>query len=105
MIPLLVLGAVVLLALLYTGSRLLWAGRQLDSAAPAPAGTVAAKVDARLAAARSAVETLVMPEAVPADELRPSASAFRERAQTYVVLGCGLLGVAALLVTGVLLLL
>jgi hypothetical protein len=103
-IPLLVLGALVLLVLLYTGTRLLWAARQVDGT-PAPAGTVAAKVDARLAAARSAVETLVMPEAVPADELRPSASAFRERAQTYVVLGSGLIGVAVVLVAGVLLLL
>jgi len=104
-------GAVVLAALLWVGVRLLWAGRQLDDVTPAgstripvaPTGSVAAKVDRRLQQTRAALETLVMPE-VEREELHPSAGAFRDRAQTYVVLGTGLLGVAAMLVLGFLLL-
>ncbi|WP_157544621.1 hypothetical protein [Nocardioides halotolerans] len=111
MLPLVIPGAVVLLVLLWVGLRLLWAGRQLDDVTPtgssripvAPSGSVAAKVDRRLQAARAAVETLVMPEVEP-EELHPSAGAFRLRAQTYVVLGLGLLGLAATMVVGFLLL-
>jgi hypothetical protein len=106
-----IVGAVVLAALLWVGVRLLWAGRQLEEVTPpgssripvAPSGSVAAKVDRRLQQTRSAVETLVMPE-VEHEELHPSAGAFRNRAQTYVVLGTGLLGLAATLVVGFLLL-
>ena len=102
-----IVGAVVLAALLWVGVRLLLAGRQLEEARPpgsnripvAPSGSVAAKVDRRLQQTRSAVETLVMPE-VEHEELHPSAGAFRNRAQTYVVLGSGLLGLAAMLVIG-----
>ena len=65
---------------------------------------MAAKVDGRLQRTRAAVETLVMPE-VEGEELHPSAGAFRDRAQTYLVLGACLLGLAAALVIGVLLLL
>jgi hypothetical protein len=109
---LVIVGAVVLAALLWVGVRLLWAGRQLDELTPAgstripvaPRGSVAAKVDRRLQQTRSALETLVMPE-VEREELHPSAGAFRDRAQTYVVLGTGLLGLAAALVIGFLLLL
>lgn len=112
MIVLVVLGALVLAALLWVGVRLLLAGRQLDRLTPAGAaripvarsGSVASKVDDRLQRTRSAVETLVMPE-VDHAELQPSPAALRERAQTYSVLGLGLLGVAAALVLGVLLLL
>lgn len=109
-LTLLVLGALVLTALVWGGVRLLWAGRQLDAstggaAAPAaPAGTVAAKVDARLGRTRAAVETLVMPEVEPA-ELEPMPGSFAYRAQTYAVLGAGLLGLAGALVVGFLLLL
>jgi hypothetical protein len=111
-LPLLIAGALVLVAFLWVGVRLLWAGRQLDDVTPvgstripvAPAGSVAAKVDRRLQQTRSALETLVMPEVDP-QELHPSAGAFRERAQTYIVLGAGLLGLAAMLVIGFLLLL
>ncbi len=106
-----IIGALVLTALLWVGLRLLWAGRQLEDLTPAgssripvaPSGSVAAKVDRRLQRTRSAVETLVMPE-VEREELHPSAGAFRHRAQTYVVLGTGLLGLAAMLVAGFLLL-
>ncbi len=87
-----IIGAVVLAALLWVGVRLLWAGRQLDDIDArrlhripvAPSGSVAAKVDRRLQRTRAALETLVMPE-VEQEELHPSAGAFRDRAQTYVV--------------------
>jgi len=106
-----VLGAIVLIALVWGGVRLLWAGRQLDELTPAgstripvaPSGSVAAKVDRRLQQTRATLETLVMPE-VDHEELHPSPGAFRHRAQTYVVLGTGLLGLAACLVIGILLL-
>jgi hypothetical protein len=109
---LVILGALVLVVLLWVGARLLLAGRQLDELTPegstripvAPSGSVAAKVDSRLRRTRSALETLVMPE-VEREELHPSAGAFRHRAQTYVVLGAGLLGVAAMLAIGILLML
>jgi len=108
---LVIIGAVVLAAFLWVGARLLVAGRQLDDVTPAastripvaPSGSVAAKVDRRLQQTRSALETLVMPE-VEREELHPSAGAFRDRGQTYVVLGTGLLGLAAMLVVGFLLL-
>ena len=108
--PLVLIGAVVLVVLLWVGLRLLWAGHQLDDATPAgstripvaPSGSVAAKVDRRLQQTRAALETLVMPE-VEQEELHPSAGAFRDRAQTYVVLGLGLLGVAATMIVGFLL--
>jgi hypothetical protein len=107
---LVVLGALVLAALLWVGVRLMLAGRQLDDATPegstripvAASGSVAAKVDARLQRARSTLETLVMPE-VDGEELQPSAGASRQRAQTYLVLGAGLLGLAVMLAIGFLL--
>jgi hypothetical protein len=110
-LPLMIIGSVVLVALLWVGVRLLWAGRQLEdvtrvgsSRIPvAPSGSVAAKVDRRLQQTRAALETLVMPE-VEQEELHPSPGAFRDRAQTYVVLGTGLLCLAAMLVIGFLLL-
>ena len=111
-LALMIVGALALVALLWLGARLLLAGRQLDELTPAgstripvaPAGSVAAKVDSRLQRTRAAVETLVMPE-VEREELHPSAGAFRHRAQTYVVLGVCLLGLAASVVIGVLLML
>jgi hypothetical protein len=111
-LALLIIGSVVLVALLWVGVRLLLAGRQLDHLTPAgstripvaPRGSVAAKVDGRLQRTRAAVETLVMPE-VEGEELHPSVGAFRDRAQTYIVLGTGLLGLAAMLVLGFLLVL
>ena len=78
-----VLGAIVLVVLVWGGIRLLWAGRQLDELTPtgstripvAPSGSVAAKVDRRLQMTRAALETLVMPE-VDQEELHPSPGAF-----------------------------
>jgi hypothetical protein len=107
-----IIGALVLVSLLWVGVRLLLAGRQLDRVTPdgssrtpvAPRGSIAAKIDGRLQRTRAAVETLVMPE-VEREELQPSTGAFRDRAQTYVVLGACLLGLAATLVLGILLLL
>ena len=107
MLALQIIGALVLVTLLWVGVRLLLAGRQLDRLTPtgstripvAPRGSVAAKVDGRLQRTRAAVETLVMPE-VEREELHPTAGAFRDRAQTYVVLGACLLGLAAALVIG-----
>ena len=111
-LTLVVLGSLALVVLLWLGVRLLLAGRQLDEITPegstripvAPSGSVAAKVDRGLQRTRAAVETLVMPE-VEHSELRPSVGAYRHRAQTYVVLGTGLLGLAACLVIGFLLVL
>ena len=109
---LLALGVLVLAALTWVGARLLLAGRQLDQLTPegstrvpvATRGSVAAKVDDRLGRARAAVETLVMPQ-VQHEELRPSTGAFRDRAQTYAVLGAGLIGVAGAILIGILLVL
>ena len=111
-LALVIIGSVVLAAFLWVGARLLLAGRQLDEVTPegstripvAPSGSVAEKVDSRLQRTRAALETLVMPD-VEREELHPSAGAFRDRAQTYVVLGAGLLGLAAMLVVGFLLVL
>jgi hypothetical protein len=107
---LIVLGVLLLVAFVWGGVRLLLAGRELDDRMPAGShrlpvaarGSVAEKVDRRLQSARATLETLVMPEVEP-DELQPSAGAFRDRAQTYVILGTGLLGLAACLVIGILL--
>jgi hypothetical protein len=107
---LIVLGALLLAAFVWGGVRLLLAGRELDDESArgshrmpvAATGGVADKVDRRLQQARATLETLVMPE-VEEDELGPSAGAYRDRAQTYIVLGAGLLGLAAALVIGVLL--
>ena len=110
---LLVLGLVVLAVALVVGIRLLLAGHQLDRATPegaagvpvAPQGSVAAKIDARLQRTRTAVETLVMVDGVEEDDVEPSAGAFRDRAQTYGVLGACLVGLAVVVAIGVLLLL
>ncbi|MXG91866.1 hypothetical protein [Nocardioides flavescens] len=99
-----VLGLVVCVAMTWTGVRLVRAGRQLEVTPTAEQGSVAAQVDRRLLAARTRVETLVMPE-VEASELRPSAGAYEQRSRTYSVVGLGLLGLAAVFALGVLLLL
>ena len=109
-LPLVIPCVLILAGLLWVGVRLLLAGRQLDQLTPqdtgrvpaAPSGSVAAKVDSRLQRTRAAVETLVMPD-VEGEDLRPLPSAFGDRAQTYLVLGAGLLGLAATLVIGFLL--
>jgi len=109
---LIVLGALLLVAFVWGGVRLLLAGRELDEGSArgshrspvAARGGVADKVDRRLQQARATLETLVMPE-VEEEELRPSAGAYHHRAQTYLVLGAGLLGVAASLLIGILLVL
>jgi hypothetical protein len=109
-LALIVIGVPVLAVLVWGGVRLLWAGRELDEVAPsgstrapvAASGSMADKVDRGLIRARAALETLVMPE-VEHEELQPSTGAHRHRAQTYLVLGTGLLGLAASLLIGILL--
>jgi hypothetical protein len=110
---LLVLGVLVLAVSAYLGVRLLWASRQLDAVPAsedgripvAPDGSVAAKVDARLQRTRVRLESIVMPEPVAGDDLAPSAFSLRDRAQTYGILGVGLLGLAGAVVLGALLML
>jgi len=107
MLALTLTGIVVLVLATAVGAVVLRAGRQLEGARGIPVaarGTVAARVDAGLQRTRLAVEELVMPETDTA-ELMPSAAALRNRAQTYVVLGTGLLGLAAAVLIGLLLLL
>jgi hypothetical protein len=107
---LLVPGALVLVVCLYLGVRLTWAGRQLDSVTHAeripvaPQGSVAAKVDARLERARTRVETMVSVEEVQAEDVAPLPGTYRNRAQTYSVLGVSLIGLAAAVAIGALLL-
>jgi hypothetical protein len=92
--------------LLVAGGLLLKAGRDLDTARSddeAEVGAVAALVDQRLQRTREAVDVLIQPDVHP-DEVRPTESAMHNRAQTYLVLGGGLVGIAVLMTLGVLLL-
>jgi hypothetical protein len=91
--------------LLVAGGLLLKAGRDLDAARSdhrAEVGTVATLVDERLQRTREAVDVLIQPDVHP-DEVRPTDSAMHNRAQTYLVLGGGLVGIAVLMTLGVLL--
>jgi hypothetical protein len=92
--------------LLVAGGLLLKAGRDLDVAKsgdrPEP-GPVATLVDDRLQRTRQAVDVLIQPDVHP-DEVRPTESAMHNRAQTYLVVGGGLVGIAVLMTLGVLLL-
>jgi hypothetical protein len=98
-----ILGLLTLLLVVTAGLTLLKAGHDLDAADDSDAGAVAGLVDDRLHRARAAVETLVMPDVRPAD-LRPSADAHRNRAATYAMFGVGLIGIAAFVVVGLVLL-
>jgi hypothetical protein len=92
--------------LLVAGGLLLKAGRDLDGAGSgdeAQPGPVATLVDERLQRTRQAVDVLIQPDVHP-DEVRPTESAMRNRAQTYQVVGAGLIGIAVLMTLGVLLL-
>ena len=91
---------------LVAGGLLLKAGRDVDvaeSGDESRLGRVSTLVDDRLQRTRQAVDVLIQPDVHP-DEVRPTESAMRNRAQTYVVLGGGLVGIAVLMTLGVLLL-
>jgi len=98
-----ILGLLALILLATVGLMLLKAGRDLDTADDADAGAVAGLVDDGLSRARTAVETMVTPDVRDAD-LRPSAAAHHNRAATYAVFGIGLVGIAAFIVIGLVLL-
>jgi hypothetical protein len=104
----LTLAAIVVLVLAaLVGAVVLRAGRELEGSRGIPVaarGSVAARVDAGLQRTRLAVEELVLPETDTA-EVMPSAAAQRNRAQTYVIIGTGLLGLAAAVLIGLLLVL
>ena len=91
---------------LVAGGLLLKAGRDVDVAESSEhwqPGRVSTLVDDRLQRTRQAVDVLIQPDVHP-DEVRPTESAMRNRAQTYVVVGGGLVGIAVLMTLGVLLL-
>ena len=91
---------------LAVGGLLLKAGRDVEvarSGDPARLGRMSTLVDDRLQRTRQAVDVLIQPDVHP-DEVRPTASAMHNRAQTYQVLGGGLIGIAVLMTLGVLLL-
>lgn len=94
--------------LLVVGGLLLKAGRDVEVAESGEEesrlGRVSTLVDDRLQRTRQAVDVLIQPDVHP-DEVRPTDSAMRNRAQTYQVLGGGLVGIAVLMTLGVLLLL
>ena len=98
-----ILGLLALVLVVTAGLTLLKAGRDLDAADDTDPGAVAGLVDDRLHRARTAVETLVTPDVREAD-LRPSQAAHRNRAATYAVFGLGLVGIAAFIVVGLVLL-
>ena len=92
--------------LLVAGGLLLKAGRDVEvaeSSEEARLGRLSTLVDQRLQRTREAVDVLIQPDVHP-DDVRPSDSAMRNRAQTYLVVGGGLVGIAVLMTLGVLLL-
>jgi hypothetical protein len=95
----LILGMIALILVATAGLTLLKAGRDLDSADDTTPGAVAGFVDDSLMRTRTAVDTLIQPEATLA-ETRPSRHAMRERATTYALFGLGLVGIVAFVVIG-----
>ena len=95
----LILGMIVLALLATAGLTLIKAGRDLEAADDSDLGVVAEFVDERLLRTRTAVDTLIQPDATIAD-VRPSRHALRERATTYGVFGLGLVGIAAFVAVG-----
>jgi hypothetical protein len=102
----LILGMIVLVLVATAGLTLLKASRELDAADDSTddmaLGPVAGFVDDSLLRTRTAVDTLIQPD-VSVAEVRPSRHALRERATTYGVFGLGLLGIAAFVVVGLVL--
>jgi hypothetical protein len=95
----LILGMIALALLATAGLTLIKASRDLEAADDSDLGAVTGFVDERLQRTRTAVDTLIQPDVTPAD-LRPSRHALRERATTYSVFGLGLVGIAAFVVIG-----
>jgi hypothetical protein len=99
----LILGMIALALVALGGLTLFKAGRDLDASDDSDLGAVTGFVDERLQRTRSAVDTLIQPDVTAAD-VRPSGHALRERSTTYVLFGLGLVGIAAFIVIGMVLL-
>lgn len=99
----LILGMIALILVATAGLTLLKAGRDLDAADDSTPGMVAGFVDESLMRTRTAVDTLIQPDVTVA-ESRPSRHAVRERATTYAMFGLGLVGIAAFVTIGAVLL-
>jgi hypothetical protein len=99
----LILGMIVLALVAAGGLTLVKASRELEAADDSDLGPVTGFIDESLLRTRTAVDTLIQPDATLA-EVRPSRHALRERATTYAVFGLGLVGIAAFAVIGTLLL-
>ena len=99
----LILGMIVLVLLATAGLTLIKASRDLEAGDDSDLGSVTEFVDDRLQRTRVAVDTLIQPD-VAAVDVRPSRHALRERATTYGVFGLGLVGIAAFVVVGYVLL-
>src|SRR3712207_1138417 len=97
---------IVAAAFIALGGLRLEAGRAGEAARPGHEGRpgrVSALVDNGLQRTRHAVDVLIQPDVHP-DEVRPTESAMRNRAQSYQGLGGGLVAIAVLMTLGVLLL-
>jgi hypothetical protein len=99
----LIFGMIILALLATAGLTLIKASRDLDAADDSDLGAVTGFVDERLRRTRTAVDTLIQPDSSAAD-VRPSRHALRERATTYGVFGLGLVGIAAFVAIGYVLL-
>lgn len=98
----LIFGMIVLALVATAGLTLIKASRDLDAGDDSDLGPVAGFVDESLQRTRTAVDTLIQPD-VSVAEARPSRHALRERATTYGVFGLGLVGIAAFVVIGIVL--
>ena len=96
----LILGLILLVLVASAGLALLMTGRDLD--AREEPGPITSFLDDGLLRTRTAVDTLIQPDVTVA-EVRPSRHALRERATTYAVFGLGLVGIAAFVVIGLVL--
>jgi hypothetical protein len=98
----LILGMIVLALVAAAGLTLVKAGRELEAADDSDLGPVTGFIEESLMRTRTAVDTLIQPDVTVA-EVRPSRHALRERATTYGVFGLGLVGIAAFVVIGLVL--
>jgi hypothetical protein len=93
---------IVLALVAAAGLTLVKAGRELEAADDSDLGPVTGFIEESLMRTRTAVDTLIQPDVTVA-EVRPSRHALRERATTYGVFGLGLVGIAAFVVIGLVL--